>query len=217
MSSTSLEKIITLQSPDGNYRLRDIITLEGATDFGSPTRVSMASLKSSQQEEHSITSTSSKFIEIPANDDKFSFLKSNKKPKPIVVTKTNSQFVSKIVANENLAKMMSKGGETFYMFYNVGKALAWTDYLWKLQSPLSVIYFKDAYVTCHDVNLVNREAMNAVVGFNTGDILCFWPLSGKYTRLNRGGTINKTPVTCIKWIPGSENEFMVAFEDGRYI
>jgi hypothetical protein len=112
--------------------------------------------------------------------------------------------------------MSLKGGETFFMFFNVGKALAWNDYLWKLQSPLSVIYFKDAFVTCHDVNQVTRDTMNAVVGFTTGDILCFWPISGKYTRINRGGNITKSMVTCIKWVPGSESQFIAGFDDGRY-
>jgi hypothetical protein len=43
--------------------------------------------------------------------------------------------------------------------------------------------------------------MNACVGFSTGDILCFWPLSGKYIRLNRGGVISKSAITAIKWAP----------------
>lgn len=52
------------------------------------------------------------------------------------------------------------------------------------------------------------------VGFNTGDVLCYSPISGKYCRLNRAGAIHKFGVTCVKWIPGSENLLIVGFEDG---
>ena len=187
------------------------------------SKISLLSLKSSPSQRVSIDKTQSKFIDIPTQEsaasDKFAFRKS-KKSVGSIVTKTTSNFVDKIVANENMAKVLSIPGENYYLFYNVGKSLCWTDYDWTLKSPLSVIHLKEAYISCHDVNLMTRDSMNAVVGFNTGDILCFWPLSGKYTRLNRYGTISKSAVTTIKWIPvyfineGSENLFMAGFKDG---
>ena len=80
---------------------------------------------------------------------------------------------------------------------------------------------KDAFVTCHDVNQVNRDSMSAIIGFSTGDvwldliqILLYSPISAKYHRLNRAGAIHKFAVTSIKWIPGSESLFIVGFEDG---
>jgi catabolite repression protein CreC len=41
------------------------------------------------------------------------------------------------------------------------------------------------------------------------------PISGKYARLNCQGVINKEAVTCIKWLPGTENLFIAGYEDGR--
>ena len=50
------------------------------------------------------------------------------------MAKPNSAFVSKIVTNEHLAKILAiKQSETFYLFFNTGKAIVWTDYLWRLQ------------------------------------------------------------------------------------
>ncbi|KAJ3269425.1 hypothetical protein HDV01_001423 [Terramyces sp. JEL0728] len=196
----------TIQSTEGAYQLRDIITLDGSTEF-HPLIESATSPSVEKQ-------PSSKFVELPTEPDKFSFLKSKNKTKPTNVVKTNSAFVSKIVANEQIAKIISQKNEAFYLFFNSGRAIVWVDYMWKLQAPLSVLYLKEAFVTCHDVNLVTRDTMNSVVGHTTGDILCFWPISGKYIRLNRGGIIHKCAVTYIKWIPGSENMFIAGFDDG---
>jgi len=41
------------------------------------------------------------------------------------------------------------------------------------------------------------------------------PISGKYTRYNRNGCLNnRSSCTDIKWIPGSENEFLATFSNG---
>ncbi|KAJ3373452.1 hypothetical protein HDU91_000067 [Kappamyces sp. JEL0680] len=185
-STSEIELVKFINTLDGNYMLRDMLMLEGSPE-ANPTY------------------------------EKFGLFKQQAKVKVSNKTtaKPNSAFVSKIVANEQLAKILSqKTSETFYVFFNVGKALVWADYFWKLQNPLSVLYMKDAIVTCHDVNLVIRDTMTAIIGFNSGDILCFSPISGKYNRLNRAGAIHKYPVTCIKWLPGSETLFIAGFEDG---
>ncbi|KAJ2992677.1 hypothetical protein HDV02_002903, partial [Globomyces sp. JEL0801] len=222
MSQVDLN-ITKINAPEGVYQLRETITLPETVELHPllGTRICMASIKSDATSTPSNLekgSSSAKFIDITSSDgnDKFAFLKGGKKSKPQNnVTKTNSQFVSKIVANDQIAKILSqKSPESFYLFYNVGKTLAWTDYLWKLQCPLSVLYIKDAFITCHDVNQVTRETMNSVVGFTSGDILCFWPITGKYTRYNRSGQIQRIPVTSIKWVPGSESYFIAGFEDG---
>ena len=83
------------------------------------------------------------FVSGPGSGDKFGFPGFNKtqsktttKPGNKIMAKPNSAFVSKIVTNEHLAKILAlKQSETFYLFYNVGKALVWTDYLWRLQVP----------------------------------------------------------------------------------
>lgn len=73
------------------------------------------------------------------------------------------------------------------------------------------------------------------MGFSTGEIIWFEPISQKYTRLNKNvshtsstillmlmlnvfkGIINATPVSEIRWIPGSENLFLAAHMDGSLV
>ncbi len=95
--------------------------------------------------------------------------------------------------------------------------------------------FAKAHPLCHDVNLLTRSAnhIDVVIGFSSGDIIWFDPMSNKYTRLNKNvrvptrltfapltavqGTINSHPVADIKWLPGSENLFLAAHSDGALV
>lgn len=129
-----------------------------------------------------------------------------------------SSFVSQIVPHSSLARFLTyRPAETSYLFFNIGRSFIWADYSCQIKDPLSIIHFKDAYVTCHDVNRLTRENLDTVMGFNTGDVMFYSPISGKYFRLNKQGLVNKTAVTCIKWLPGSENLFMAGFEDGHIV
>ncbi|KAI5294804.1 hypothetical protein KEM52_003162 [Ascosphaera acerosa] len=49
------------------------------------------------------------------------------------------------------------------------------------------------------------------------DILWFDPASQKYSRINKNGIINRSSVNDIKWVPGSENLFVAAMDDGELI
>jgi WD40 repeat protein len=42
-------------------------------------------------------------------------------------------------------------------------------------------------------------------------------MSQKYARINKNGSINNTPVSYIKWIPGSENLFLASHMDGTLV
>ena len=74
------------------------------------------------------------------------------------------------------------------------------------------------------------------MGFSTGEIIWWEPMSQRYTRLNKNvgadiadvanqavetdppqGIINGTPVSEIRWIPGSENLFLAAHMDGSLV
>ncbi|KAF9929578.1 hypothetical protein BGZ65_005743, partial [Modicella reniformis] len=85
-----------------------------------------------------------------------------KKPKSNIA-KTNSTFVTKIITNENLAKILAN------------------------REPLSHISFSKAFPTSHDVNILTRSCdhLDVIIGFSTGDIIWFNPLSNKYSRLNK--------------------------------
>lgn len=59
--------------------------------------------------------------------------------------------------------------------------------------------------------------MDIIMGFSTGEIIWYEPISQKYTRLNKNGIINATPVSEIRWIPGSENLFLASHMDGSLV
>lgn len=52
------------------------------------------------------------------------------------------------------------------------------------------------------------------MGSSAGDIIWYEPMSQKYARINKNGVINSSPVTHIKWLPGSENLFMASHANG---
>lgn len=87
--------------------------------------------------------------------------------------------------------------------------------------------------------------IDVIMGFSTGEIIWWEPISQRYTRLNKNvsgrkqgdpargtaftspvsnalidhsqGVINGTPVSEIRWIPGSENLFLAAHMDGSLV
>ena len=79
--------------------------------------------------------------------------------------------------------------------------------------------FTKANVLCHDLNELTTSVANLdiLLGFNTSDIIWLEPVTQKYTRLNKNGSINKTAVKCISWLPHSENLFIAAHMDGSLI
>ncbi|ORX91569.1 WD40 repeat-like protein [Basidiobolus meristosporus CBS 931.73] len=136
------------------------------------------------------------------------------------ITKTTSSFVARIITNDNIAKILaSRTNEDTYLFFNVGKTFLWCDLFGRPKEPLSRINFNKANPTCHDVNMLTRSSshLDIIIGFSSGDIMWFDPLSNKYIRINKQGVINNSPVTSIKWMPGSENLFMASHQDGSLI
>ncbi|ATY66568.1 catabolite repression creC [Cordyceps militaris] len=113
----------------------------------------------------------------------------NKRKKPKNnVTKSNSSFISRVIVHDS------------------------QDYLVK-------VLFTKAHCLCHDVNMATKGAshLDVVMGFSTGEIIWLEPISQRYTRLNKNGVINNTPVAHVKWLPGSENLFLAAHMDGSLI
>jgi len=160
------------------------------------------------------TQSDTKFIEIPCSEAK----PKNARPRQQKSTVKES-FVLKIVANDNLAKILTSKinqSNNEYLFFSIGLSFFLVDYNLKPKTTLSCICFNEAFPVCHDVNLVTKDisSVDVVIGFNTGDIILYNPISGKYIRYNRNGCLNRASCTAIKWIPESENEFMAAFNNG---
>ncbi|CAO3597832.1 unnamed protein product [Absidia cylindrospora] len=141
---------------------------------------------------------------------------SYRKPKSNI-TKTNSSFVQRIITNEDLAKILvARTSEDTNLFYNCGSNFVWMDASCQPMEPLSRIIFAQAYPTSHDVNLLTRgsDHLDIIIGFTSGDIIWFDPLCNKYGRINKGGLMNASSITMIRWLQGSENLVMAAFNDG---
>ncbi|RDL37064.1 WD40 repeat-like protein [Venustampulla echinocandica] len=137
------------------------------------------------------------------------------------IAKSNSSFISRCIVHENLSKrLQDRPSDGYFAFANINRAFQWLD----LSSPQKVdhftkILFTKGHCLCHDVNQVTKSHshIDLIMGFSTGEIIWFEPISQKYTRLNKNGIINTTPVSEIRWIPGSENLFLAAHMDGSLV
>jgi WD40 repeat protein len=110
--------------------------------------------------------------------------------------------------------------EGLFAFANINRAFQWLDLSSKVKDePLSKILFTKAHMISHDVNELTKSSshIDVVMGSSAGDIFWYEPISQKYARINKNGVINNSPVTHIKWIPGSENLFMAAHENGQLV
>ncbi|KAK4134918.1 hypothetical protein BT67DRAFT_449222 [Trichocladium antarcticum] len=146
----------------------------------------------------------------------------NKRRKPKNnMSKSNSSFISRVINHDSLNKrLQDRAKDGLFGFANINRAFQWLD----LSSPtkaeyLTKILFTKAHCLCHDVNMVTKSPthIDVVMGFSTGEIIWWEPISQRYTRLNKNGIVNGTPVSEIKWIPGSENLFLASHMDGTLI
>ena len=143
-----------------------------------------------------------------------------RKPKNNMV-KSNSSFVSRVIPHDSLTKRLTDrdAGGTF-AFFNINRAFQWLDLSSSVKAePLTKILFTKAHMLCHDVNQTTKDEqhLDVIMGSSASDIIWYEPFSQKYARINKNGMINSTSVSKIKWIPGSENYFLAAHQDGTMI
>jgi len=143
-----------------------------------------------------------------------------RKPKNNMI-KSNSSFVSRVIPHDHLAKRLAERdpGGTF-LFVNINRAFQWIDTSSSIKGePLTKILFTKAHMLCHDVNQLTKDDthIDVVMGSSASDIIWYEPMSQKYARINKNGMINGTPVSKIKWIPGSESHFLAAHQDGTLV
>lgn len=114
----------------------------------------------------------------------------NKRRKPKNnMTKSNSSFISRVIINESLSKkLQDRSHDGLFAFGNINRAFQWLD----LSSPskadyLTKILFTKAHCLSHDVNLVTKgpSHLDVIMGFSTGEIIWWEPVSQRYTRLNK--------------------------------
>ncbi|RWS24371.1 WD repeat-containing protein 20-like protein [Leptotrombidium deliense] len=107
--------------------------------------------------------------------------------------------------------------------FNVGKELFVYTYkgikkAGDLTKPVDKRVYKGTYPTCHDFNrtTVTPESVYLLIGFSAGQIQLIDPIRKEISKLyNEERLIDKTKVTCIKWIPGSSNLFLVSHSSGQ--
>lgn len=154
-----------------------------------------------------------------------------KKSKHSNLVKNSSSFLSKTIVHDSLSRRLGDRSldSEYVLWVNMGRSLHWLDYSTRTPSStaanisrensLSKIFFFRSHPLCHDVNLFTRSAncLDVVVGMSTGDILWLDSANNKYARLNKNGDVTKSPVTAIKWVPGSENLFITLHANGALI
>ncbi|KAI3324121.1 catabolite repression protein creC [Xylariaceae sp. AK1471] len=146
----------------------------------------------------------------------------NKRRKPKNnMTKSNSSFISRVIINETFSKKMAdRPNDGVFAFANINRAFQWLDLSSSTKADyLTKILFTKAHCLSHDVNMVTKSSshIDVIMGFSTGEIIWWEAMSQRYTRLNKNGVINKTPVSQIRWIPGAENLFLAAHMDGTLV
>ncbi|XP_076463621.1 WD repeat-containing protein 20-like [Babylonia areolata] len=107
--------------------------------------------------------------------------------------------------------------------FNVGRELY--VYVYKgvrkaadLTKPVDKRIYKGTLPTCHDFNAatVSPDSVLLLVGFTAGQVQLIDPIKKEICKLyNEERLIDKTKVTCIKWIPGSHNQFLVSHGSGQ--
>lgn len=140
-----------------------------------------------------------------------------RKPKNNII-KSSSSFVSRVITHETSAKRLSdRDPNGVFAFANINRAFQWLDLSSaQKEEHLTKVLFTKAHMLCHDVNEFTKTSshLDVVMGSSAGDIIWYEPMSQKYARINKNGVINNSPVTHIKWLPGSENLFMASHANG---
>lgn len=99
----------------------------------------------------------------------------------------------------------------FYTYKGVKKAA-------DLSKPIDKRIYKGTSPTCHDINklTISSDSVMLLVGFTGGQIQLVDPIRKEIGKLyNEERIIEKTKVTCIKWLPGSPNLFLVSHASGQ--
>lgn len=87
-----------------------------------------------------------------------------------------------------------------------------------LSKPLEKKVYKGANPTCHDFNAATAtaESLHLLIGFSTGQIQLIDPVKKELSKLfNEERLIEKTKVTCLRWVPGSRSLFLAAHASGQ--
>lgn len=88
-----------------------------------------------------------------------------------------------------------------------------------LNKPLEKKIYKGTNPTCHDFNTAsaNGDSVSLLIGFSTGQIQLIDPIKKELSKLfNEERLIDKSKVTCLRWVPGSRSLFLAAHASGQF-
>ncbi|CAI4226885.1 unnamed protein product [Auanema sp. JU1783] len=88
-----------------------------------------------------------------------------------------------------------------------------------LSKPIDKRVYKGTFPTCHHFNTetASADACSLLIGFSAGQIQLIDPFNKDFqsSRLyNEERFIDKSSVTCVKWVPGEKNHFLVSYSSG---
>lgn len=98
-----------------------------------------------------------------------------------------------------------------YMYRGIKKAA-------DLSKPVDKRVYKGTYPTCHDFHPATTAegGLLLLVGFSAGQVQLIDPVKKELSRLyNDERFIDKTRVTCLKWLPNSNSLFLVSHASGQ--
>uniref|UniRef100_A0A8C7FF48 WD repeat-containing protein 20 n=1 Tax=Oncorhynchus kisutch TaxID=8019 RepID=A0A8C7FF48_ONCKI len=87
-----------------------------------------------------------------------------------------------------------------------------------LSKPIDKRIYKGTQPTCHDFNhlTATADSVSLLVGFSAGQVQLIDPIKRETSKLfNEERLIDKSRVTCVKWVPGLERLFLVAHSSGN--
>ncbi|KAJ8383646.1 hypothetical protein AAFF_G00216170 [Aldrovandia affinis] len=99
----------------------------------------------------------------------------------------------------------------FYTYTNIKKAM-------DLSKPIDKRIYKGTQPTCHDFNQHSASAHSValIVGFSAGQVQYLDPIKKETSKLfNEERLIDKSKVTCLKWLPKSESLFLASHGSGH--
>uniref|UniRef100_A0A8C7HC98 WD repeat-containing protein 20 n=1 Tax=Oncorhynchus kisutch TaxID=8019 RepID=A0A8C7HC98_ONCKI len=106
----------------------------------------------------------------------------------------------------------------FYIYKGVRKVSSPPVSAADLSKPIDKRIYKGTQPTCHDFNhlTATAESVSLLVGFSAGQVQLIDPIKKETSKLfNEERLIDKSRVTCVKWVPGSESLFLVTHSSGN--
>ncbi|XP_035773813.1 WD repeat-containing protein 20-like [Anopheles albimanus] len=203
-------------TPEGDYRLMTL------SEYSRPNRVGYQNNQNSPQVRVSIVSLPAPPPPPPVgqlvaagttpNNNNSNNVALPTKPQPFpngLEHQTASGFSAAPVGGDRIC--FNYGKELYVYSYRGAKKA--TD----LNKPIDKKLYKGTSPSCHDFNgsAATYEGAPLLVGFSTGQIQLVHPGRREQGKLfNEERYIDKTKVTCLKWIPGSQNQFLVSHASG---